>query len=596
MTKTQERSITMKTVWSPKQAARAAGLLIAMLALSACGILPATPTPLPPPPPTPAPTPTPPAELDATALKNATYTGIYPDQEVGLTDGEYEGEPFVEGGASRPTVIFIEPHAFGDLNGDGLDDAAVLLVENSGGSGSFVYLAAVVNEDGQPVNVATELLGDRARVQSLSIVDGVLTVDMVTHAPNDPMCCPSLKVLDTYELQGNAWTRLSHEADVPALTADDVLNATYTNEWPKEGVAPLVDGVYEEEIMPDSASKIVVMVVPDQYAFGDLNGDGVDDAVAILASSGGGSGTFISLEALLNEGGVAQHLATAQLGDRTQVQSVAIVDASIVIEMVTHAPNDPMCCPSLSVADTYELQGENLVQVSRVEPEPTTPETPPTDAGLLGPIWLWQGYDGADEDIVVPYPPSYRIEFSSDGNVAIKADCNRALGSYTAEATAVTLTLGPVTLAECAPPSWYDRYLALLEQVASFERDGDILYLDLADDGGRMTFGKYHAVTGKITAPADATMPQGATVEVKVVDAGGTQVGGVLYAQPPQFPLSFEAHYHAPAIDPEQSYELHVTVKDADGNAVFATPQPIPVLTQGNWAYHLKVGVETVSG
>jgi heat shock protein HslJ len=583
----------MSTVSNPKQAALALGLLIAMLALSACGALPATPTPLPPPP---TPTPTPLPELDVTTLKNAAYAGIYPDQAVELTDGVYEGEPFVEGGASRPTVTFIEPYAFGDLNGDGLDDAAVLLAENSGGSGSFVYLAAVVNEDGQPANVATELLGDRARVQSLTIADGTLTVDMVTHGPNDPMCCPSLKALNTYELQGDAWTLLSHQAGVPSLTADDVLNATYTNEWPQEGVAPLVDGAYEEEIMPGSASKITVMVVPEQYAFGDLNGDGADDAVAILASSGGGSGTFISLEALLNEGGVAQHVATAQLGDRAQVQSVDIVDATVVVAMVTHGPNDPMCCPSLSVVDTYELQGDSLGQVSRVEQEPPVGETPPADAGLLGPIWLWQRYHGADEQIVVPYPPSYRIEFFVDGHVAIKADCNQALGSYTAEETTVTLMLGPATLAECAPPSWYDRYLALLGQVASYERSGDILHLDLADDGGQMTFAKYHAVTGKIAAPADATMPQGATVEVKVMDAAGTQVGGVLYAQPPQFPLSFEANYHSPAIDAEQAYELHVTVKDDAGDPVFATPQPVPVLTLGHPTYHLDVAVEAVTG
>jgi hypothetical protein len=116
-----------------------------------------------------------------------------------------------------------------------------------------------------------------------------------------------------------------------------------------------------------------VIVVPGLYAFGDLNGDGADDAAAILASSGGGSGTFISLEALINQQGVAQHAATAPLGDRTQVQRVYILDGRIAVEMVTHRPDDPMCCPSLSVVDTYELQGESLVQILRVEEvSPTT--------------------------------------------------------------------------------------------------------------------------------------------------------------------------------------------------------------------------------
>jgi len=144
----------------------------------------------------------PPAPLTEEALKNAEYMGVYEDP-VQLTDGKYEGEPFVEGGASRPTVLFIEPYALGDLNGDGAEDAAVLLVENSGGSGSFVYLAAVLNQDGKPENKATVLLEDRAQVKSLTIADGQITVELVTHGPEDPMCCPSQEETRVYKLEGN---------------------------------------------------------------------------------------------------------------------------------------------------------------------------------------------------------------------------------------------------------------------------------------------------------------------------------------------------------------------------------------------------------
>jgi len=135
-------------------------------------------------------------------LKNAEYQGIY-REPVQLQDGTYEGEPFVEGSASRPTVTFVEPYAAGDLDGDGQDDAVVLLVENSGGSGSFVYLAAVLNREGVPANVATQLLGDRAQVQSLAIAGGQVTLKLLTHGPDDAMCCPTQEVEQTYELQGN---------------------------------------------------------------------------------------------------------------------------------------------------------------------------------------------------------------------------------------------------------------------------------------------------------------------------------------------------------------------------------------------------------
>jgi hypothetical protein len=77
--------------------------------------------------------------LTVAQLQNATYSGIY-DEPVTLVDGQYEGEPFTPDSASRPVVSYLG-EAFGDLDGDGVEDAAVFLVENSGGTGDFVYVA-----------------------------------------------------------------------------------------------------------------------------------------------------------------------------------------------------------------------------------------------------------------------------------------------------------------------------------------------------------------------------------------------------------------------------------------------------------------------
>jgi predicted small lipoprotein YifL len=131
----------------------------------------------------------------------------------------------------------------------------------------------------------------------------------------------------------------------PPLTVEMLKNAEYKSEWPAEGVAKLTDGEYQEEIVPGAASKLVIALYPDMHAFGDLNGDGVDDAAVVLATSGGGSGTFISLEAVLNEEGRPKHVASASLGDRAQIKSVAIESGEITVDMVTHGPEDPMCCP-----------------------------------------------------------------------------------------------------------------------------------------------------------------------------------------------------------------------------------------------------------
>lgn len=137
--------------------------------------------------------------LPASPFANTTYTGIY-EEPVTLTDGSFEGEPFVEGGASRPTVQLTDVVAMGDLNGDGIDDGAAILTESSGGSGTFYYLAALIDEAGEFTNVATTLLGDRTRIESMRIEEGTIVVELVTHGPDDALCCPTQEEIHTYEL------------------------------------------------------------------------------------------------------------------------------------------------------------------------------------------------------------------------------------------------------------------------------------------------------------------------------------------------------------------------------------------------------------
>ncbi len=90
--------------------------------------------------------------------------------------------------------------AFGDLNGDGAGDAAVLLAENYGGSGVFVSLIAMLNQNGQPVQAASEMIDDRPQINSLSIQNGQIFLDATVHGPNDPGCCAAQSTQRTYQL------------------------------------------------------------------------------------------------------------------------------------------------------------------------------------------------------------------------------------------------------------------------------------------------------------------------------------------------------------------------------------------------------------
>ena len=157
--------------------------------------------------PLPTSTPIPPLTLEA--LKNAEYDSEFPkDHRAKLTDGKYE-EEYQPGAATKLIIQLYPAYAIGDLNGDGVDDAAVIQVASPGGSGTFYYLAAVINENGTPKHIASQSLGDRIQVKSISIKSGEVVIDMVEHGPKDPLCCPTVEVTRTYKLQGDRLVQVS---------------------------------------------------------------------------------------------------------------------------------------------------------------------------------------------------------------------------------------------------------------------------------------------------------------------------------------------------------------------------------------------------
>jgi len=152
------------------------------------------------------------AALTVDRLQQATYTGIL-DDPVTLVDGRYEGKPFVPGSATRPIVKLVPGViATGDLNGDDIDEAVVVLAHSAGGSGVFMYLATVRDNGGKPENIATVRLGDRVKVLAVRIDDGRIVADLVQHGPNDPMCCPTSKVRRAWLLQDGELVGLESKA------------------------------------------------------------------------------------------------------------------------------------------------------------------------------------------------------------------------------------------------------------------------------------------------------------------------------------------------------------------------------------------------
>ncbi len=115
----------------------------------------------------------------------------------------------------RIEVTLIEPVAFGDLNGDGVGDAAVLLAANAGRSGIFVSLHAVLNEAGQPRPSASSRIDDRPRIHQLAIEDGAIVLEATLHDSDDPACCPEWSVRRTFRLVGLSLMMVQASTSLP---------------------------------------------------------------------------------------------------------------------------------------------------------------------------------------------------------------------------------------------------------------------------------------------------------------------------------------------------------------------------------------------
>ncbi len=143
---------------------------------------PPTATPFPPP--------------DEAALEQATI--VLPETgAITLQDGGY---------AREGVQVALLAWRTGWLAFNGGMDAVAAVSLNTGGSGHFIYLVALYNEGGrltQRENAA--FLGDRIQVEDLSIWEGRLVVEAVVHWADEPLCCPTKRVRQTYRNVDGAW-------------------------------------------------------------------------------------------------------------------------------------------------------------------------------------------------------------------------------------------------------------------------------------------------------------------------------------------------------------------------------------------------------
>jgi len=184
------------------------------------------------------------------------------------------------------------------------------------------------------------------------------TISYLAPTPTPPaLCTPS--AMPPANLSTPAPTSESANTN---LSVDILRSGEYHS--PDWGVFQLTDGVYYRTPSTSQESPdIYTTRIQDPIIYGDINADGLEDALVILNTQNGGSGHFIELAGMVNQNGSAYNISTIPLGDRVVVESGNIENGIIVLNMRVHGSSDGLCCPSQSVTWNFTLSGNQLAKI-----------------------------------------------------------------------------------------------------------------------------------------------------------------------------------------------------------------------------------------
>lgn len=108
----------------------------------------------------------------------------------------------VPGSVEKLETSTFEKPAVGDLNDDKKNDSAILLVQDSGGTGLFCYLVAIVNDFGVVKNTNSIFIGDRVEPVSVKINAGKIELSYIDRNANEPMTVePSVNLTRYFEVK-----------------------------------------------------------------------------------------------------------------------------------------------------------------------------------------------------------------------------------------------------------------------------------------------------------------------------------------------------------------------------------------------------------
>ena len=148
-------------------------------------------------------------------FKNFTYSVqciSETPQDITVKDGEFSKEEQQEGYVDR-YQFNVYDIAFGDLDRDRSDEATVLTICNTGGTGNFSEGYVFSMKHGKPALVTRIPGGDRAYggLRRTRVENGLLVVESNDVGPEGGACCPQVIVTTTYRVSGGRIAKVGKE-------------------------------------------------------------------------------------------------------------------------------------------------------------------------------------------------------------------------------------------------------------------------------------------------------------------------------------------------------------------------------------------------
>jgi heat shock protein HslJ len=225
------------------------------------------------------------------------------------------------------------------------------------------------------------------------------------------------------------------------------MNATLSGIY--EEPITLVEGEYEgEPFDPEGASRPTVHLITELMPAGDLDGDGVDEVIALVEENSGGTGHFLYIVPLATVDGVVQQLGVAEVGDRVKIRSMGIEDHSIVMETIEAGPDDAACCPTLKKKRTWTVINGALSEMeAQVEGTVSLQD-------LEGPEWVLVAFNPGE-----PAPETPEVTFKLNlekMKISGSSGCNGFVGTVE-DTDPGQMTIGPLAgTRKMCPPDQMD--------------------------------------------------------------------------------------------------------------------------------------------